>query len=98
MRKDSNGYIPSIMKTEDGLCFLHKGYCETVRHEIYFGVGNRKVSKENGFWVNVCPRCHRFIHAEKNIDEKLKRECYTEYTRTHTPKEFYELIGKYYED
>lgn len=97
-RLDSNGYAPSIMETEDGLCFMHKGKCETVRHEIYFGTGNRKVSKANGFWVNICPRCHAYIHANKDTDEELKRECYRVFTRSHSPEDFFRLIGRYYED
>lgn len=95
---DSNGYAPSVMDTEDGLCFMHKGACDTVRHEIYFGTGNRSVAKANGFWVNICPRCHAYIHKDKEIDEELKRECYQVYTKSHSPEDFFKLIGRYYED
>ena len=96
---DSNGYNPSIMDTEDGVCYLHKADCETVRHEIYGGNGGRKMSKANGFWVNICPFCHRIVHKKGYEDKKLKLECEIRYLSLgHTVEDFISLVGRNYED
>ena len=61
---DRNGYEPSILATTSGVCYLCGAYCETARHEIWGGTGERSLSKRYGLWVNICPACHREVHAE----------------------------------
>ena len=101
MRKDRNGYVPSIMGSEDGECFICHLQTETARHEIYPGDPNRQISKHNGFWIALCPNCHRIVHEvwskEKYIKE-LKKPCELVYQKTHTRKQFYKLIGEYYDE
>ena len=74
---DRNGYSKSIMATEAGRCYVCRIETETVRHEIYYGTKNRKISKINGFWLDVCPTCHRRIHdvPGKGFDKLLKPKC-----------------------
>ena len=104
MRLDRNGYGPSILDTEQGTCYVCGLQTDTIRHEIYHGVGNRSISKANGFWVNLCPRCHRchrFVHLrldDGDLDSNLKRICYTVFCRTRSKAEFYDLIKRYYDE
>lgn len=63
---DRNGYNPSIIPTQDGVCFLCGREVQTVRHEIYPGTGTRTLCKRYGVWVNLCPRCHDIVHADQD--------------------------------
>lgn len=99
MALDRNGYAKSIMPTKNGVCFLCGLCTETVRHEVYGGA-NREISKANGFWVNLCPNCHRKVHEVYNRDyviRKLKKPCELIYQTTHTREQFKKLIGEYYD-
>lgn len=101
MRLDSNGYAPSILDTKQGICFTCGNYGDTVRHEIYYGVGNRAVSKANGCWVNLCPECHRIVHEKADngrLDASLKRSCYRVYCIDHDKAEFYSLFRRFYDE
>ena len=75
-RLDRNGYAKSVLPTVDGVCYLCGNHTETIRHEVYYGTANRKVSKQSGTWVNICPRCHEKVHRNPNagIDLLLKRK------------------------
>ena len=98
---DRNGYNPSIMETEDGVCFLCGICAQTVRHEIYGGNPNRTISKRMGFWVNLCTACHRKVHevyTREEVRQMLKKPCEIMYQRTHSRDSFYELIGEYYDE
>lgn len=91
MKLDKNGYAPSIMvgfRAENEY---------TVRHEV-FGGKNRKISKENGFWVAIYPDQHEMIHKHPNtgLDLTLKRNAQSFYEKDHTREEFIALIGKNY--
>jgi len=96
-KMDRNGYNPSILDTCDGEDYLTKDEClQTVRHEIYFGTANRKISKVNGLWVNVSPESHRLIHSNRQVDLRLKVECQMIFECEHSREEFRALIGKSY--
>lgn len=62
---DRNGYNKSIMNTASGVCFICGRETETARHEIFYGEGERKLSKLFGLWVNLCPECHAEVHEDK---------------------------------
>lgn len=62
---DRNGYNPSRFSTEEGQCFLCWRQTDTVRHEIMQGICNRRLSKEDGLWINICPDCHRKVHSRQ---------------------------------
>ena len=92
--RDKNGYVPSIMGSEDGVCFLCGLCTDTARHEVYGGA-NRQISKHNGFWVALCPNCHRKVHetyTREDVRKMLKKPCEIIYQRTHTRAQFKELI------
>ena len=91
MKLDKNGYAPSIVNWHD----YEEGM---IRHEIYGGTANRRISKENGFWVWLWPAEHRMIHEHPNtgLDRMLKREAQAVYERYYTRDEFRALIGKSY--
>ena len=69
---NSNGYAPSLLDTEYGECYICHYECDTARHEIFYGTAARKLSKRYGLWVNLCPRCHRMIHKDKESKEAVK--------------------------
>ena len=92
-----NGYEPSILNTTQGEDYILKREVgDTARHEIYFGGKNRKISKQCGFWVNVCPQIHDKIHNNHELDLKLKKQCQARFEETHSRDEFMELIGRNY--
>ena len=94
IRRDRNGYAPSILETEPGICYLCRSHKDTARHEIFFGTGNRKLSKACGLWVNLCPRCHALVHEDKRADEALKRRGFEAYGDR---EDFYKLFRRYYD-
>lgn len=69
---DSNGYNKSLLDTEAGECYLCPYVGDTARHEIFYGTSTRALSKRLGLWVNLCPRCHAEVHADKKDGEKSK--------------------------
>lgn len=95
---DKNGYAPSIMQTNKECWVSKMQNCDLVRHEIYFGSANRKISKANGCWVWLTPYWHKLIHSAMGckLNLRLKRECQKIYEETHTREEFRQLIGKSY--
>lgn len=94
--KDSNGYMPSILPTKAGRCYICNRCTDTARHEIFYGTANRRNSKECGTWVDVCPSCHNELHDQPNkgIDLHLKRNAQWCYERTHTRAEFIRVFGR----
>ena len=99
---DSNGYNPSIMQRTQGCYFCHKGG-DLARHEVFFGVGTRKLSKMLGLWVHVCPVCHSRVHDEitycikdgkpYTYDDKLKDDGEMVY-KMHYTVPFEDVFGK----
>jgi Zn-finger protein len=98
---DRNKYNKSILRTEQGECFVCGIQTETCRHEIFYGKGNRAISKKLGFWVNLCPECHRKIHGDREMDLMLKKLAQMKYLETHDMSEFMDTktgIGRNYLD
>lgn len=104
IKKDSNGYAPSILTTQSGEDYILKNKelslhyeGETCRHEIYFGTANREMSKANGFWVNLLPQTHIDLHERrKDWDTWLKEKCQRKYELHHSREEFVKLVGRSY--
>lgn len=81
-------------------------FCHTTLglhcHHIFFGSANRKISERNGFKVYLCNRHHENdlkgndVHHNYEMNLRLKQDCQREYEKTHSRKEFMELIGKNY--
>ena len=96
-----NGYlVPPILDTEKGVCYICKTHTDTAVHEIFYGTANRKISKANGFYVHLCPTCHKQLHTNpecKYADYALKLAAQEVYLKTHSREEFKKLIGRFYD-
>lgn len=69
-----NGYAPSILKTEEDVCYWCFVHTKTARHEVFFGEGRRPKSKRLGLWVNLCPYCHGVVHNVYRYNLSLQRD------------------------
>ena len=74
VRLDSNGYAPSILQTDAGVCYACTRYTDTARHEVFGGNGRRPKSKRLGLWVNLCPNCHNLAHNNQEVISALKKD------------------------
>ena len=90
---DRNGYNKSLFNTDQGKCYLCKRYGDTARHEVY-GASNRAFSKKLGMWVDICPLCHKRVHAENDID--LKREGQRLFEEEYGHERFMAVFGRNY--
>ena len=95
---NKNGYNDSVFDTEYGECFFCNYHTDTARHEVYYGTSNRAKSKSYGYWVNLCPECHRKAHAHPNdgIDKYLKQTGQIEWEKTRTRESFIKVWGRSY--
>ena len=96
---DRNKYNKSILRTEQGECFVCGSSTETARHEVFYGTANRRISKMLGLWINICPACHDRVHRDRELDLMLKKLAQVEFLKTHDITEFVDIkngIGKNY--
>lgn len=93
-----NGYKESVLDTEQGECYFCGLHTDTARHEIFYGVANRKKAKALGYWVNLCPECHRQVHAYPNdgIDRYLKQTAQMHYELKSNRMQFIAEWGRSY--
>lgn len=96
MASSHNGYEPSIMGTVPGTCYVCGASGDTARHEVIYGTGRRQISKREGLWINVCPRCHARIH--EGYYPELKMAAQVLYERSHSRDEWMKLVGRNYRD
>lgn len=97
--RDKNGYAQNILGGEDHFCFYCKKFCDTARHEIFYGTGRRELCKEDGLWVPLCPYHHDFEHQvglEFESGKTLKQVGQHAYERTHSREEFIKRYGRNY--
>lgn len=64
-RKKYNGYKDKPNR----ICF-HRETGGAERHEVFFGTGQRDISIEYGFQVDLCPELHWEIHQETEWGRK----------------------------
>ncbi len=85
--------VPTI----DNCCINHSGRRFASTHEIYGGK-NRQTSIKNGFQVRLCIECHNEVttNPKGKMSTNLKKQCQTEYEKTHTHDDFMKLIGQNY--
>lgn len=86
-------------------CMRIRGdYCEHAagtlhKHHIFMGP-LRETSEAEGFYVWLCPYHHEHgpdaVHRNIDICRQLQREAQAAYERTHTRREFIDLIGRSY--
>lgn len=72
-RLDRNGYAPSILEGEDGVCWNCGRPGHTERHEV-FGGALRLKSKALGLWAPLCPECHRTGRDSVENNAAIRRE------------------------
>lgn len=91
--------MDSILQTERE-CFITGARQGLHKHHIFFGNPLRKISEANGFWCWLRWDWHNGanygVHQNRALDLDLKRCCQREYEKTHSRKEFVQLIGKNY--
>lgn len=56
-------------------------YLET--HHVFEGAGRRAISDRLGLTIDICPACHRSIHAKPKAWEWLKERTQREYMTAH---------------
>lgn len=106
-RKKKRKHKPSILHEKDGTCYLCmkldgdytvKRHLE--EHHIFGGNPNRKISEAEGLKVCLCLEHHRVgpaaVHNNHDNMRILQQDAQREYEKTHTRKEFMELIGRNY--
>ncbi len=82
-------------------CYICQTTQNIERHHIFFGISNRKISDRHKFTVDLCAEHHRghySPHHSKQLDLALRRITQKEYEKTHTRKEFMDIIGQNYLD
>lgn len=97
---DRNGYAPTIMTEYDGKCFFTGCTSNLVRHEVFYGTANRKLSKEWGCWVYLTPQMHNMsnqgVHFNKENDLKLKQAVQQRFEELYGHEKFMQIFGKNY--
>lgn len=82
------------------------------RHEVFYGTGNRQISIDNGFQVDVCAVHHRELHERqtpwaieetKRLRQRFQREWEEKLIKTGIRPEqarelWIQLIGRSYVD
>lgn len=100
MKLDRNGYAPTIMTEYDNKCFFTGRTNGLVRHEVFFGSANRKLSKEWGCWVYLTPEMHNMsnygVHFNKENDLILKRAVQKRFEELYGHEKFMQVFGKNY--
>lgn len=69
------------------------------KHHVFMGP-LRDVSEAEGFFVWLCPghheHSHDAVHRNMTVCRQLQRDTQAAYERTHTRREFVDLIGRSY--
>ncbi len=91
-----NGYNPSLFSTKDGICYICHKEGDTARHEVLYGIANRRLSKKYGLWIAVCPSCHNRIHAEQYKYLFLKETAQKLFESVHGHTKYMEIYGRNY--
>ena len=84
-------------RNKSGVCYICGRHGNTEIHHVFEGNGRRKISDELDAVIEVCPACHRKIHAFPNDHEWLKIKFQREImARGMTEEEFIGRVGKSY--
>jgi len=96
---DKNGYNPTILQDKEEFFVSHET-SNLVRHEVFYGTANRKLSKEYGLWVWLKPSWHNMsnngVHFNKELDLSLKRYAQKKFEEKYSRDEFIKIFGKNY--
>lgn len=93
---DRNGYNESLFGNEKKCQITGQYNCDLVRHEVFFGTANRKLSKEWGCWAYLTPEAHRKVHADRKTDLELKAECQRAFETKYGHDKFMAIFGRNY--
>ena len=76
--------------SNDKVCFFCKDNFNLEKHHILHGTANRQHSEDDGLWVYLCQKHHRFVHdhPQRLMDLKLCMVAQSKYEETHTREEF----------
>lgn len=100
IKTDRNGYGPSILQEKEECWVSHARNCDLVRHEVFYGTANRKLSKYYGLWVYLTPHWHNMsnegVHFNKELDLRLKRIAQAEFEMRYPELDFIQIFGKNY--
>lgn len=79
-------------------CFLCGRYNVPLElHEVFHGTANRQKSKDHGFVVALCPKCHRFVHNHRKTDAKLQELVQKMWEmKGNSREDFMKIFGKNY--
>jgi predicted adenine nucleotide alpha hydrolase (AANH) superfamily ATPase len=67
---DRNGYNPTILQDKEE-CFVSRETVDLVRHEVFYGTANRKLSKEYGLYRQDWCGCEFSL---KEHEEKINNQ------------------------
>lgn len=93
---DRNGYNESLFGNDEKCHITGLYNCDLIRHEIFYGVANRKLSKKWGCWVYLTPEAHRKVHADRKTDLELKAECQRAFEIKYGHEKFMAIFGRNY--
>lgn len=82
------------------ICELCGANTECVRHHVFFGTANRKLSEKWGMVSWLCPGCHnmsnRGVHFNRENDLILKQRYQRIFEAEHGSVEFMQIFGRSY--
>lgn len=68
------------------------------RHHVIFGPGYRSLSEKYGLWVYLCPKHHRIVHKDKDVNVELRQQAQKVFLKDHTLQEWMEIFTRNYLD
>jgi DNA-directed RNA polymerase subunit RPC12/RpoP len=75
-------------------CFC--GAMAIVRHHVFFGTANRKISEKHGMVEYLCMDCHSQVHRDKPMNLQLRKKHQREFEEKHGHEVFMDLIKRNY--
>jgi len=71
-----------------------------MRHHVFFGTANRKLSEKWGMVAILCPDCHQngenAVHRRRETDLRLKEKYQRKFEEEHTRTLFMVTFGRNY--
>ena len=96
----------SILHKKDGTCYLcarlngDYSYKYTEEHHVFGGKANRVISEAEGLKVYLCLYHHRegpeAVQNNRENNRLVQQDAQRAFEKTHTRKEFMDLIGRNY--
>lgn len=89
----------SLLSTEK-VCYIC-GSPAVIRHHVFGGTANRRLSEKHGCWVYLCPHHHNMsnegVHFDRELDLQIKRACQSRWEAVNGGREdFIRVFGKSY--